>query len=88
MTTKKRKLKARVPSRAAHGSALVRVTRRKPKVNEKFGESDYLLCYESRGSTPFVGWYNRKLKAWYVAHHSAPSTPQRVQFWRDLPPNA
>jgi hypothetical protein len=61
------------------------VTKALPPVNEKFGQSEMLLCIED-DYAPFVGWYDAKMDTWIVAHHSAPNIPRRVTLWMPLPP--
>lgn len=39
---------------------------------DKFGESDYILCYPKMG-TPLVGWYSSKMGGFIVAHYKADS---------------
>ena len=91
MTSNRRSQKAgAVTARSRSMQRMVRRWRRTekelPPVNEKFGESEFLLCIErDMGSCPFVGWYNAKTKAWYVAHHSADSIARSVSFWMALP---
>jgi hypothetical protein len=55
-----------------------------PEVNEKFGESEYVLGMESELSVPVVCWYNKKMNGWYVAHHLAASIPITIIKWRPL----
>lgn len=51
----------------------ISVEDRLPETENKFNESDAVLCYAASGQ--FVGWYNSKLKQWFVSHFLAPSTP-------------
>lgn len=59
-------------------------TKETPPVNEKWHESEYMLCIEKDGE-PFVGWFNNEMKEWYVAHWKADSLPVEVTHWMPLP---
>ena len=61
--------------------------KRLPKTNDMFGESDMLLCYTKEISTQFVGWYDSRQKAWFVAHYKANHDSVRVDYWKKLDPN-
>jgi hypothetical protein len=57
-----------------------------PKTNEKFGESNEYLCQDKEfPSQIFVGWYNSKMKEWYVMHYKANGESVKVSYWRRLP---
>lgn len=58
-----------------------------PEAQNKFGESDYLLCgiEDLDKSAIFVGWYNHKEKTWRLAHYTATSQPLIVTHYRTLP---
>lgn len=64
------------------------VSKKKPKCSRKWNESDYVLCYAISGQ--FVGWYNSKLKSWFVAHYLAPTIALSFDniptHWMPLPP--
>ncbi len=63
-------------------------TNQKPKCNEKFSESEEVLCW-TKTNTFFVGWYNEKLEQWFVSHFLAESVPLSYDnvpvFWMELP---
>jgi len=55
-----------------------------PPVNEKFGESEYLLCLLDN-NTQVVCWYMKDM-GWKVAHHLASGeTIDNVTHYRPLP---
>ena len=54
-----------------------------PDVDEKFGESDYVICLEESGQ-PFTGWYNSKMGEWYSSYRDAPTLSRRVIWWRPM----
>ena len=66
----------------------VDATIQKPKCNEKFSESEDVLCW-TKTNTFFVGWYNEKLEQWFVSHFLAESVPLSYDnvpaFWMELP---
>lgn len=55
-----------------------------PEVNEKFGESDYVLAIDKATNQQVVVWYSNK-EGWRVAHHKADSLPIEVTHWQPLP---
>lgn len=68
----------------------IEVAKQKPKCNDKFKESNLVLCYAKNGGQ-FVGWYNEESNEWHVAHftcteqiYSAESIPTH---WMELPEN-
>jgi hypothetical protein len=58
---------------------------KKPSVDNRFGESDYILCIDKISHQQFVGWYDKNLKQWFVAHHLASNQPVNVSHWTPLP---
>jgi hypothetical protein len=54
-----------------------------PSTNEKFGESEHVLCI-GVGIYPFTGWYNSKSKQWFNSDIHAETVPLKVRFWRDM----
>ena len=56
-----------------------------PEVNEKWGESDYVLVYHNPTSDQGVAWNNSKMKRWYLSHSLTPSLPINVTHWMPLP---
>lgn len=68
-----------------HYSRWVKTTKELPETNEKFGESDYLLCVEEGTFNQFVGWYNAKRNQWFVCHYLAENRPVTVSHFRSLP---
>ncbi|MDX2349178.1 MAG: hypothetical protein QNK32_02190 [Porticoccus sp.] len=60
-----------------------KVSRSMPKVNDEFGESEYVTCLEESGQ-PFTGWYNCKMKEWFSADRDAPSLRRSVIWWKPL----
>ena len=59
--------------------------KQEPPVNEKYSESEYLLCLLDT-TEQVVCWYKGKEKAWHVANFKADSLPiTNITHWRQLP---
>jgi len=56
-----------------------------PEINKQFSESDYVLCSQGIGYTPFVGWYNKEKNEWIDAHFKTSNAPVNVVRWMPLP---
>ena len=61
----------------------IKITNKLPSLNEKYGESDYVLGFENE-NMPVVCWYH-KSGEWIVAHHKADSLPIKITHWMPLP---
>ena len=65
----------------------VEVKNQKPKTNEKYSESEDVLCMDSNGII-FVAWYNSKLDQWLVSHFHASNKALSLDnvpvLWADI----
>ena len=65
----------------------VEVKDQKPKCNEKYSESEDVLCMDSNDRI-FVAWYNSKLDQWFVSHFHASNKALSLDnvpvLWADI----
>lgn len=55
-----------------------------PEINNKWGESELLMCWDADFPQSFVGWYSKSF-GWRVAHYRASSMKVNVSHYRTLP---
>lgn len=58
-----------------------------PSINDRWQESDSLLCYDRETDSNFVAFYNGKNGTWILTHHISPNDPVNVTHWKKLPIN-